>query len=419
MRHAAILIAMLILLACILPVTVTAESKVVDERGNFEEFIELLQEGSYQRAIDLYETHQETYEHSTAVPAFSAYAEYAKGLLRLEEGRLEEALTCFVHVQELMLVTEERRFPEEEDLYSCMALIDYTRGRISETVQAYQEAADLYGALVQRGEIIMDVISRRNHCLYLITPIQERYILTSHTADSNSITISWADREAGADGSYEVSWWPVGTNTAQHTTASSNETVIQGLLPGTEYQIMLMHQLDDKKSPLFSNITTAAAPSLRGSIKRASRMKMMTYPERKSYMTYQELLNAGYITSCDVTETKEAIVLVDRNYAEGENRYLLYIDIENSDTGKASANCCVLMRMPDNLGVYASQTTIEFATPNESGKSVQNLLLLQLTDVLEQYFVDHGSTWIESTGSVELYLDDMYVDEVPICILLN
>lgn len=390
----------------------------VDPRWTFDLFVEALQAGRYEEALTLYREDEELLSNTSAIPEFPIFAEYAEGLLFLQNGQLDEALASFQRVHRIMVGNDENAvFPDREGLPDIAALITYTQARIAQRDGRLEDAISGYEKLRDyiHIRIFADVLARLGECDAQIKPSQVRYSIASSSANKNSISLSWNDSVDASE--YLVSWKPVGAGNATTIGTDKTEVIAKNLLPNTTYRVTVIAKDDTQGSPLTATITTDRAQSLSGPITREERISLWTYEARRlNQYTIDEIRVDGWLSEPEKTEEGISIIRVDPYFAKGSNRYELHTVLRNTDNNRTDFTYTLVLRMPDEFGTY-SLTNTESApeTKYSRGKKFG----FDLTDLLRQYFSGQDGIWIENAGTIELYIDGMYVDAVPVTFVLD
>ena len=385
----------------------------VDPRWTFDLFVEALQASHYEEALRLYHEDEELLSSTAAIPEFPTYAEYAQGLLMLQNGQLDDALAYFQRVHRIMIGNDENAvFPGTEGLPDIGVLITYTQARIAQRDGNLEEAIDGYEKVRPyiHTRIFADVLSRIGECDALLIPTQLRYSVAASSANTNSFTFSWNDSESASG--YMVSWKPVGAGTATTLETERTEILAKDLLPDTTYRITVIAVGDTQGSPLTATVTTDRARSLNGAITREERASLWTYEARRlDLYTIDEIRTDGWMSEPEKTEEGISIIRVNPYYAVGLNRYELHTVLRNTDSSRTTMTYTLILRMPDELGTYSLKETI--ASP--SSRYTRGMVFpFDLTNLLSQYFSGQNGMWVESAGTIELYIDGMYVDAMPV-----
>ena len=401
----------------------TAVSTGLEPQQAFDMFLENLQAGMYEDALELYEMDRELYDNNDIVVDFRIYGIYAAGLCDLKQGKLDEALSGFQYVQRTMVGEDGTVFPEQDGLVSCETLIIYTAGRIAERDGNMEEAIADYSAvrsvLYNYGRpvpsAISDTITRLMDCNDRVQPVQERYVLAGSEAEGDSIAVSWTD-SAGAE-NYFVSWTPVGIKAGGSEEVAGLSFTAGSLIPDTEYKFSVMAADDAGSKPLTFTLKTGRVSGLTGAISRDSRCQIWTCEARRAETyTYQQMIDRGMLTQAAASEEGRSIIKVNRNFAKGYYLYDFRIQLMNSDSGKKEFDWALVLRMPDELGTYTVSGTSDAPRAN---RKVGESYYFPMASLLSAYFENFDGEWIESAGKVELYIDGMFVDEAAVVIGLE
>ena len=408
----------------------------VDPHYTFRLFVEKLQAGHYDEALQLYHEDEDLLSSTASIPEFPTYAEYAEGLQFLQNGQLDDALAYFQRVRRIMIGNDENTaFPdyarlgviirdenkvaslEAAGLPDIMVLITYTQARIAQRDGRLEEAIAGYEQVRPfiRIRVFSDVLSRIGECDAMLIPTQIRYSAAGSSATMNSFRFSWNDIEDASG--YIVSWKPIGAGIATTLETEETEILAEDLLPNTSYRVTVIAVDDTQSAPLIATITTERAKSLSGSIVREEQASLWTYEARRlDLYTIDEIRTDGWIHEPDRTEEGAYIIRVTPYYATGLNRYELHTVLRNTDSNRETVTYTLILRMPDELGIYSLKDTI--AAP--SVKYSRGMVFpFDLKDLLSQYFSGQDGMWVESAGTIELYIDGMYVDAVPVTFELD
>ena len=415
-----------LLLVCLLTGVCAAE-QVVDPDYAFQYFIELLQAENYQKALDMYQDIQQSYDYSTAIPEFPVYEIYAQGLLALKNGDLDTALEQLEKAQKIGKTSEDIDFPDMEGLTPCGVVIAYVNGRIAMRDQDSKAALEYFEDSKNYKDTNNLIIEIYN---YWIDP-PYRYTLGGVDLTDTSAEITWADTEAAEK--YTVCYQ---MNRKQQETVQADgcSVTLENLLPGTEYEVSIIAEGDTGK-PLVFRFETKQARELSGPVRTGGNGYLRYYEAKNAdRYDYQTMLNRGMIRTAETMKSSEGsdtgltYVEVKKGFETGKYVYEYFTTISNTDEAVKSFRWTLVLRMAreasgseedaaedPGFDVYCLNGT---SNASAADASIDTLYRFdKLPELLSMHFQAYGNVWVEGPGIIELYIDGMFAGSIGIGIV--
>lgn len=407
----AILAVCLIFLA--LPVALGEEAvgmeaeSVFDQQACYDAIIDSIQNKKYSTAISKYEENPVLMKDWYDALGYYIYAE---SMNLMQEGSLESAKTQADTVAEAY----GDEFPELEDMPTSAELSLYLQGRI------YEEAGQLEEAVACYKEVkgCLDSSNRIVKLLPQINPsVASRFSVVSLKGTKSSLALVWNDSQSAE--SYSVLCQPVGGGDGVMFTVEQCSATIEGLLPDTEYSILVStDQSDDWAEYLQVTKKTERADSLLNhrQLVRESLVELWTCTasDKREYNTCSELYRFNKIHAVSAVENSNLLnIFVDKGFSVGNQLYYQQVKLSHSGEIDASFSWMMILRL-DGFGTFSYVDQIAMKK-----KASNSINFFPVNPVLELFYEYNLGQWAETSGTLELYIDGMFVGETKIMLTLE
>ena len=368
-------------------------------------------------------TYEEQAEELATYSYASLYYEYAKGMLALGLGDSEEAYPIDLSEAERIFAVLNRmygkEFPNSDVLTTadnkrvadCEVVYAYVRARIAEKNGELETAVELYNEAKGFHDSVNRVFDLQKRIFEESNCNVERISDIVVESSSDALALSWKDERKTEE--YVITYAPGNGGDSLTVTVTECSALLEELLPDTEYIVRLY---DDKSELLQECTARTQYKAMKGDIVRESRASMVycKSSEAKRF-NLQELSKRKLLNETDRTEDGEHGILVNKGFSEGFYDYYLKINLSNQSKEKKSMDWMLILRLNNGGTFYVNGTS---SAPTY-GLQVASPFLISLTDLLAKAYEHNDSRWIQSAGTIDLYIDGMYTDEVAVALVID